>query len=115
MYPPYEGPGYTEPPVNWEGWHCPHSKYEKEHYWDNPEHEDCWSNVSPRTAPDADEDAGQGLSYESEPAGRVFGGPGLYREAAESSGPMIMAEDVVDPPGMRTEPFPSADREAEAE
>jgi len=34
MYPPYEGPGYTEPPVNWEGWHQPHSAYEKDHYWD---------------------------------------------------------------------------------
>ena len=33
-YPPYEGPGYTEPPVNWEGWHSDHSEYERDHYWD---------------------------------------------------------------------------------
>ena len=33
-YPPYTGPGYTESPVNWEGWHRPHSDYEKDHYWD---------------------------------------------------------------------------------
>jgi hypothetical protein len=24
-YPGYEGPGYTEPPVNWEGWHQDHA------------------------------------------------------------------------------------------
>jgi hypothetical protein len=39
VYPPYEGPGYTEPPADWEGWHQPHSEHEREHYWDTPEHE----------------------------------------------------------------------------
>jgi hypothetical protein len=34
-YPPYAGPGYTEPPVNWEGWHQPRSACEKDHYWDD--------------------------------------------------------------------------------
>jgi hypothetical protein len=29
--PPYEGPGWTEPPLNWRReW----SEYEKDHYWD---------------------------------------------------------------------------------
>lgn len=39
VYPPYVGPGYTEPPADWEGWHEPHSEHEREHYWDNPEHD----------------------------------------------------------------------------
>lgn len=33
-YPEYEGPGYTEPPVNWAGWHADHSEFERDHYWD---------------------------------------------------------------------------------
>lgn len=34
-YPPYAGPGYTEPPVNWEGWHQPRSDCEKDNYWND--------------------------------------------------------------------------------
>ncbi|HET9896992.1 MAG TPA: hypothetical protein VFQ44_18820 [Streptosporangiaceae bacterium] len=33
-YPPYEGPGYTEPPLNWEGYHKPRTEHERDHYWD---------------------------------------------------------------------------------
>jgi hypothetical protein len=34
-----EGPGYTEPPVTWEGYRPELSEYEKDHYWDTPDHE----------------------------------------------------------------------------
>ncbi len=53
VYPPYEGPGYTEPPVNWEGWHQPHSEYEKDHYWDHL--------ARPWPDPDADRDLEAGF------------------------------------------------------
>ncbi len=53
VYPPYEGPGFTEPPLNWEGWHQPHSDYEKDHYWDRLDR--------PWLDPDADRDVEAGF------------------------------------------------------
>jgi hypothetical protein len=35
-YPEFEGPGFTEPPVDWPGWHREHTEEEREQYWDPP-------------------------------------------------------------------------------
>jgi hypothetical protein len=50
-YPEYEGPGYTEPPVNWEGWHTDHSDFDREHYWDDFEWEARTEVFSPSAGP----------------------------------------------------------------
>ncbi len=38
-YPEFEGPGFTEPPDDWEGWHQDHSEHDREHYWDSADHD----------------------------------------------------------------------------
>ena len=60
VYPPYEGPGYTEPLVDWPGWHEDHTEYEKDRYWDGhygeplPEDPDPWPDPLP--GPDVRQD-----------------------------------------------------------
>jgi hypothetical protein len=34
-WPHVEGPGFTEPAVNCEGFHEDHTEYERDHYWDH--------------------------------------------------------------------------------
>lgn len=81
-YPPYEGPGYTEPPVNWEGWHSDHSEYERDHYWD-PE-----SDHAGLAAADHEgfKDIPEARTEDSSPSSRPAPGPPPARQSETAAG-----------------------------